>query len=347
MSCVKPLKGFPVGLTKNGKVDYKICSYDIDHIELQGDNWLKCKDNHISDNAKKVVKEYIEIPCGTCLGCRLQYSHDWSIRCMLEMQEHKENCFVTLTYDDKNVPKSFVQKVDELTGEVSYVREGQNYSLDKKDLQTFIRHLRQRGYKCRYYSCSEYGDTTLRPHYHLILFGYCPKDLKFYKKSKNGDNHYHSQELQEIWNKGEVIVGEATFESCAYVARYVMKKVSGKNKEFYELNGLEPEQVFMSRRPGIANNYYQAHKDTDLFLNEHFFVPSKNGSKSCTPFRYFKKCYEQDYPGDLKRLQKLNEKFNKSHKLNALKLSDKMYQDILKDKELILNSKSNQKRKEI
>lgn len=157
--CTKPLKGFAYGETKNGKPNYIICSYDTDHLEIRNNgSYVKAKHPFVSDDCKKAVFEFIEIPCGKCLECRLEYSRQWANRCMLEAQDHEENCFITLTYDDPHLPR--VDDVDPETGEIVQYK-----TLVKTDLQLFIKRLRKKlggDCKVRYFAAGEYGTESLR-----------------------------------------------------------------------------------------------------------------------------------------------------------------------------------------
>lgn len=160
--CTRPLKGFQVGETKNGKPNYVIASFECDHVEIFHNGSVhKCYDSFISDNAKTYVRNYIEIPCGSCLECRLEYSRNWANRCVLEASMHDENCFITLTYDDLNLP--LIDGTNPETGEVTKFK-----TLVKKDLQLFMKRLRSRldekgGIKIRYFAAGEYGDASYRP----------------------------------------------------------------------------------------------------------------------------------------------------------------------------------------
>jgi len=192
----------------------------------------------------------LTLPCGQCIGCRLERSRQWAMRCVHEASMHQDNCFITLTYNPENLPP--------------------DGSLIKSDFQKFIKRLRkQTGKKIRYYHCGEYGDNTNRPHYHAILFGYNFDDWVYLFDSPSGEPIYSSQTLEKIWKKGFVTVGTVTFESAGYVARYCMKKLNGSLKDqVNEKTGLKPYERFndytgeisevlpeystMSRRPGIG-----------------------------------------------------------------------------------------------
>ncbi len=187
------------------------------------------------------------IPCGKCLGCRLEYSRQWAIRCMKEASLHQDNCFVTITYDDKFLPKKGVSK---------------------KDCQDFLKRLRRSieyhnlsvcKTGLRYFLCGEYGGQTCRPHYHAIFFGFHPRDLVEFG-FKNGYATYVSPFLTNVWGKGRVMVGESvTFESCAYIARYIMKQYEKKGDssydEFYKI--FNKDFILCSRRPAIGYQFFE------------------------------------------------------------------------------------------
>jgi len=197
--------------------------------------------------------DQITLGCGQCLGCRLERSRQWAMRCVHEASMHQDNCFITLTYNPENLPP--------------------DGSLIKSDFQKFMKRLRiQTGKKIRYYHCGEYGDNTKRPHYHALLFGYNFDDWVYLFDSPSGEPIYSSQTLEKIWKKGFVTVGSVTFESAGYVARYCMKKLNGSLKDqVNERTGLKPYERFndhtgeisevlpeystMSRRPGIGHSW--------------------------------------------------------------------------------------------
>lgn len=149
----------------------------------------------------------IQIPCGQCIGCRLERSRQWAIRCMHEAQMHPANSFLTLTYSDEHVPSTM--------------------SLDYRDFQLFMKRLRKRFGSVRFYMCGEYGEQFLRPHFHACLFGLDFPDKVWHHRVPSGFDIYTSKELQALWPFGFSSIGDVTFESAAYVARYVTKKVTG------------------------------------------------------------------------------------------------------------------------
>ena len=185
------------------------------------------------------------IPCNQCIGCRLDRARAWSLRLSHEAKMHKYNCFVTLTYDDENLPEAG--------------------NLVPEHVRLFMKTLRKKR-KARFYACGEYGEQTKRPHYHAILFG---QDFTLGARRAGGSDEsplFHSQELTDIWGRGFTTVGRVSPQSCAYVARYVVKKINGVlADQHYTVmhNGKpfirRPEFSRMSRMPGIGESYFQQH----------------------------------------------------------------------------------------
>lgn len=208
----------------------------------------------------------VTVPCGQCRGCRLERSREWAVRCVHEASLYKENCFITLTYNDNFLPD--------------------RGSLVKKHFQDFMKRLRKRVGKVRFFQCGEYGEGLSRPHFHACLFGYDFPDRVFFTR-RNGCNLFTSAILSSVWPFGFSLVGDVTFESAAYVARYIMKKISGdKSDEHY--GGKEPEYTTMSRRPGIGLEWFKKFRD-DVF--PHDFMVIRGGIK-CKPSRYYDNKYD-------------------------------------------------------
>jgi len=132
----------------------------------------------------------LKVPCGQCIGCRLERSRQWAIRCLHESGLHERNCFITLTYDDEHLPEGG--------------------TLVKQDWQLFIDRLRKRfRTKVRYFHCGEYGEQTRRPHYHAILFGHDFDDKTLWKRN-HGNPLYRSKSLERLWPHGYSSIGACT-----------------------------------------------------------------------------------------------------------------------------------------
>lgn len=202
--------------------------------------------------------ESIEVPCGRCIGCRLERSRQWALRCMHEAQLYENNCFLTLTYRPEEIPKYG--------------------TLNLKHWQDFMKRYRKKysGTTIRFFMCGEYGENLEHskngklghPHYHACVFNHDFTDKQLFR-NRDGTRLYTSETLSRLWPHGFSTIGDVTFESAAYVARYVLKKQLGKDsREFYEhLDGetgeiiqLKPEFTTMSRRPGIGKPWYDKYK---------------------------------------------------------------------------------------
>lgn len=290
----------------------------------------------------------IDIPCGKCIGCRIEYSRQWANRMMLELQYHDSAYFVTLTYSDDFLPRNPV--FDEDTGE--YLMD--SFSLRKKHLSKFMKHLRKHfpDQKIRFFGVGEYGSTTFRPHYHVILFGLKLDDLKLYKRTPQGDVLYTSKSLNECWSNylgkdssgvdrydqiGWCVVAPVTWETCAYCARYVTKKMSGPLEKQYDNLNLEPPFSLMSRRPGIARQWYEDHPNWNE--KEFINVSTKDGARKFRPPRYFDKLLEIDCPVEFAARQEERGTFFEKKRLLIEQTIDKSYLDYLADKEVNLKSR--------
>ncbi|AXH74346.1 MAG: replication initiator protein [Microviridae sp.] len=213
----------------------------------------------------------LKIPCGYCIGCRLERARQWSVRCMHEKRMHEHSTFLTLTYDNEHLPRGG--------------------TLVKRDLQLFMKRLRKsKGEGVRFYACGEYGDFNGRPHYHLLLFNCLFGDRKFLKENKRGDKLFCSEEVRKLWPVGHNWLGEVTTESANYVARYILKKVTGKKADEHyavidahgEVYDREPEFTVMSRRPGIGAGYYEKY-GSEVRIHDSVIV---NGREAKPP-RYY------------------------------------------------------------
>lgn len=240
--------------------------------------------------------ERLDLPCGQCVGCRLERSRQWAVRCMHEASLYNENSFLTLTYSDANLPL--------------------DSSLHLEHFQKFMKRLRRRyaSKTIRFYHCGEYGERSGRPHYHALLFNHDFSD-KIYYGGGDGDNKiYTSPSLSELWPQGFSIIGEVTFESAAYVARYVMKKVTGARAEAH-YQGRHPEYTTMSRRPGIGARWYEKFK-TDVYPHDRVIVRGR----STRPPRFYDNILGREDPSTL-ALLKINREKNNQHFVNDV-LSD-------------------------
>ena len=235
----------------------------------------------------------IKLKCGNCIGCRLEYSRNWAVRCMHEAQTTEEegfpSSFITLTYADEKLPE--------------------DKSLDKTHVQKFIKRYRKwlstnhPGTRIRYFHCGEYGDKFARPHYHILLFGHQFPDLVFHSYSQTGEEIFTSATLEKIWGNGWCPVGSLTWNSAAYTARYIFKKQNGnaaaKHYRRYDDKGdplvdtstgeiltYQQEYITASKRPGIGYAWFKKYW-RDVFPSDEVVYKSKKGYRVMSAPPYY------------------------------------------------------------
>lgn len=240
-----------------------------------------------SERAGANVLRSLQLPCGQCVGCRLERSRQWAVRCVHEASQHAENAFITLTYDDEHLPA--------------------DWSLEYGDYQRFMKRLRKRFGPVRFYMAGEYGEQFGRPHYHACLFGFNFPDRQIWKKSQSGMTIYRSAALEELWPFGYSSIGDVTFESAAYVARYIMKKVTGRQAESHyeridpetgEVFNRKPEFTKMSLKPGIGARWFEAYQ-SDVYPGDYVVM---RGQKMRPP-RYYDRLFAKDNPFEWDEIQ--------------------------------------------
>lgn len=281
-------------------------------------------------------QEEMEVPCSSCLGCRLDRSRMWAMRVVHESSLYNDNVFITLTFDDEHLPG--------------------DYSIRKSDLQLFHKKLRNRHGKFRFFGVGEYGSICPthgleigtgpgqcrqcklgRPHYHEILFNTDFPDKQLYSTANNIPL-YNSEELNRIWGKGFCTIGDVNFQTAAYVARYALKKITGQPAEDHytlidkhgEFHKLQPEFSIMSRghtceehrglpyqidcpkcSRGIGTDWYYKYV-TDIWPSDEVPVPG-HGIIKKVPRYYEDKLIQEDETlhADIKRLRQT---FREKHK---------------------------------
>lgn len=218
----------------------------------------------------------IKLPCGYCILCRTEQARQWAARISHEALLHDESCFITLTYSDENLPE--------------------HNSLNYADLQRFWKRLRkQTGERFRYYAVGEYGDKTLRPHYHACVFGSAFTADRIIIKTEPY-LLWTSPVLESVWGLGQVSVGALTTQSANYTASYILKQQArGKrycriDEETGELVALAQPKAFMSRKPGIGHGWYEQFKQ-NTYDNDHIVI---NASVGKPPKYYDKKLKEEN-----------------------------------------------------
>lgn len=208
-----------------------------------------------------------QIPCNKCKGCLQDTSESWAIRAYHESMMHEQNSFVTLTYNDDNLPS--------------------DYSVDLREVQLFMKKLRKEyGSGIRFFAASEYGFKDFRPHYHLLLNGIdFRSDRKLHKDTRQGPL-YTSAKLESIWGKGFCTIGSVTLKSAFYCLQYIFDKKHDDPNRYVrqhpvtsEIVTCKPEFRTMSSKPGLGFTWFQKYKSScfpsDFLVIEgrHYAVP--------------------------------------------------------------------------
>lgn len=196
--------------------------------------------------------DLITIPCGHCIECLLQKSNEWAYRICLEAKDYEDVCMVTLTY-------SF---------------EFNDGNLHKDHYQKWLKRMRKKYGKLRYFLCGEYGSLHSRPHYHCILFG---KDFndKVIHHYENGHPVYISKELVSTWSYGFSSIVDLSFWSARYCAKY-LQKLQDVPSSFVQ------PFLSMSLKPGLGYNYFMNNMQSCVRTDKVYF----NGQTFHLP-RYF------------------------------------------------------------
>lgn len=291
MPCYHPLKAFRTGSinVNTGNSVLRLCPWDTDHISL----WI--------DGHEEIVRDFIKIPCGKCLGCQIARAKEWTSRLLMEQSTSETAYFVTLTYNDEFLP--FTEPNE----------EGLSWpTIRHRDFQLFIKRLRKHfsDRVIRFYCTSEYGPRTLRPHYHAIIYGLPSESDDFTLEPFQSTQHgmlYRCKAIEDCWSQwiqpskdpvsgelvngyykpmGFVLVGDCSAKTCGYVARYVNKKFDPNIDKYVRKTGVERPHAMMSRRPGIGYDYFQLHPD--LLDFDQICLPSSTYNPNVfTPPDYF------------------------------------------------------------
>lgn len=229
----------------------------------------------INDSGIRSI-DYVLVPCGHCPDCLRHRSNVWAHRLEQENKQALSSYFVTLTYDDENLP--------------------QNESVDKKDVQLFFKRLRQflkrkleLDTKLRYFLVSEYGDSFGRPHYHSLIFLNHRVDLLVFMKA-----------VYRSWEKGRIDIGNVTPGSIRYCSKYCLKNDANKpyniDPDTGEIKYFERVFSLMSRRPAIGANFLT--DNMKKYLSQGVFALEIAKDKYIPLARYYK---EKSIPKDVRR----------------------------------------------
>lgn len=252
---------------------------------------------------KKVKYNMIMRACGSCTGCRVKRRMDWAFRLKNESEYHPHSWFVTLTYDDENLPHGG--------------------SLYHEHISKFVRALRKKQPEedIRFFGVGEYGKAQqsnmylARPHYHLILFGPdfpdrvilplkpsgfipSPQYVDLFGPG-SGAKHFESETMSSCWKRGFVQFSATSEATMNYVTKYHIDKVTGdKAEEHYsaiadngELIIRERETARMSRNPGIGRQWIEDNWQT---IYPKGYV--EHGPTKFSPPAYYDRWLEENHP---------------------------------------------------
>lgn len=217
------------------------------------------------------------------------------MRCVHEASLYKRNCFITLTYNDENLPERKRLKREDFT-------------LFLKRLREHARRKKHNG-EIRFYLGAEYGTLNDRPHFHAILFNWDWEDKTYYKTTPTGEKIWLSAALERLWPYGYSSTAEMTFESAAYIARYCMQKITGEQadehyKRYDELGEyhLPPEFNGMSLKPGLGTDWYKFYKE-DVHTNDYVVI---NGKETNVP-KFYDKILKRTDPDKMRDFKEARE----------------------------------------
>lgn len=295
MACTSPLQGYRTSIInpKTGKFGVT----------------LNVKEGHYDLPS-------IPIPCRQCIWCRLNTSREDAVRVMHEASLWEENTFITLTYAPEHLPpdgsidppavQKFMKRLRDYICRKEGCRiEGLYDIVTRKKIK-----CRKLCRKIRSFGCAEYGEKKGRPHYHIILFNYDFSDKELLKVEK-GFNYYKSDSLSKLWRFGHNVITDLTFESAAYVARYVTKKLTGLKEELYLTLGdygeilsekLPERSVARSRRPGIGRGFLEKYF-SDVYPGDSVVIKRKGRYIEVKPPRYYDRILEQQNPELFKEIK--------------------------------------------
>lgn len=273
---------------------------------------------------EKNVKVPTPVPCGRCPNCITRRVQGWAFRIEYEMKRCYSAVFITLTYDTLHVP----------------IKPSGYMSLSKKDIQLFIKQLRNLHRKkplydtyekkhvrpkIIYYAAGEYGPKTNRPHYHIILLN-SRLDL-----------------IQPAWNKGEIHYGETVAgNSIGYAMKYISKP---SRIPLHEGDDRQPEFSLMSKK--IGSNYIN--EKTIKYHTQHLafnsYLTTPEGNKISMPRYYRDKIYteEQKLAVGYFNRQRIEQMEAEAIQKNPNYLQEKAVNNAAAFKKMYKNSSHNQK----
>lgn len=159
--------------------------------------------------------------------------------------------FLTLTYDEKHVP-----------------RYKGTRTLWFRHLQLYFKRIRKSGATLKYVAVGEYGTATARPHYHVICWTTASTEL-----------------LDRQWHHGNVHFGQLTPASIAYTLKYIIQPKIGDNET------RQRTRAQFSKGLGASYLTAQMHEYLSGDEENPIFEARVNGSVRPIPRYYRRKIY--------------------------------------------------------
>lgn len=232
------------------------------------------------DSRQLPLFKVVYLPCGHCVPCRLSRAREWATRCYHELLTSESASFLTLTYNEEHLPA--------------------DKCVSNRAHQLFMKRLRKAlpGVRIRFFMCAEYGKRgTFRPHYHYIIFGYDFPDKTPWKNSHTGYPMCRSALLERLWSFGYSTVQRVSFETCQYVARYVLKKAHGSlGAKWYAEHNRTPEFCRSSNRPGIGRDWLVRYFWSDVRIRDRVPCMTRKGVQHFSVPRYYLKIIHELWP---------------------------------------------------
>lgn len=277
-------------------------------------------------------KAFNRFPCGKCLSCLQKKASDWANRLRMEQKRSLTCYFVTLTYNQENLPlidhegmviptllrediKLFIKKIRKALD--TDKNQGQIFTLENGKI---VKDNKPLGVNFRYFFVGEYGPQTNRPHYHGILF-----NLPFSWDSLSKGMKLHEFLLKK-WGKGFVTVRPAEPISLSYTAKYCIKP-------YDEIDNIR-QKVRIQVSKGMGENYITENMgmwhSSDPVNRQ--YIPRERGFKNHLPRYYKQKLYDTDTLKMIKEHNEFENYINPRERISADEIKAHEYRALRKYK---------------
>lgn len=216
----------------------------------------------------------LEVPCGKCALCMQRKRDQWTFRIEKELKDAISAHFLTLTYDDDNLPLTD-------SGNTLYKRDCQTFMKRLRKFDSKVSEINKSRFRTKYFITGEYGTNTDRAHYHLILLNFDKKTI---------------ESIDSIWKKGHTHIGEVNTKSIKYITKYLINRIMDEGQRIGEFN-------LMSK--GIGAGYLE--KNRSIHQNGKEYVIDNSGKKMSLP-RYYKEKIKKEENSIIKEIKREKKK---------------------------------------